>query len=904
MRRLQTPNLALRIGCALALLSATGGAVAAQPAEARADVTGPPLSGARTLSEPGLADVIRRFDFNERPLGNFEETPAAWERLTGPGLPAHAIARIDDEEGRPAPSVRLGLAGIGSNVALEYRGRDIEVEPGANYRVRALVRASGLRHARAFVAAFIVNAAGERIPGSEAVSELVGGAANDESWRPIELVCSNLTRDGRTLRLQLWILQAHLFRAAHDERIAPIQAEDVRAAVWFDELVVMRIPQLQARLSVTGNILKRDEAAELILECPGLTVGQSNVELAVRDRGGRELVADSLRLDLAAGGGGRWPIPRLPPGWYAVTARVSAGGVTAIDAYIPFAVLAALPEGLLTAPDFGVDLVGLKLLEPGGLAALLPELRARAVRVGVPAVGTLNLPEHVRYFRSVSESVRALNLKRIDAAGVLLAPPRPGAGGGERSLREFVTAERGWREAVLPPVAELSNVLMTWQLDREGHAVGAAQRGWLDGETALPTVLASCVSRPEIMRPVSLFEAGAEGGGRRSLYVPARISPRELGRALADLSQATHTGDELYLEPIGDAGVPEARREADLLQRLVIARALFEGRIFVPAPVDLLPGGGAPQMVPARAFGAVRTLLHFLSGRTPAGALAAGPNTVALVFRTSDTEPGGLVVAWTWEERAAPRLADVQLEGAPRLYDTEGVERPLEAGPSGVRVPVSQRPVVIDGVNVPLTLLRGSFAITPEFIQTDRTDERPMVRFRNFHSQPAAGSVVLSPPPGWNMQPLQFDFNVAPGEQFEQSLALRLPPRQIGTTQAIRADLTLRAPQPARLNLDLPVTVGLRDVRVEVTTRWSGDDLIVEQTLRNQSSQPVSFTAFVDAPARPRLERAFLQVPPQEHRTQTYTLRDARLLAGRKFRAGVQEIRGTRALEQLVEIPQ
>lgn len=903
MSTVRAPKLVVRIGCALALLTASCSTAGAQPAEARADVDGPPLTAARLLSEPQLADVIRRFDFNERPLGNFEEIPAAWERLTGPGLPAHAIARIDDDEGQPAPSVRLGLAGIGSNVALAYRGQDIAVEPGADYRARALARASGLRHARAFMAAYVVDAAGERIAGSEAVSELVGGAAGDDSWRSIELVCSNHTRDGRTLRLQLWILQAHLFRAAHDARIAPIQAEDVRAAVWFDELVVLRVPQLQVRLSAAGNILQRDETAELILECPGLSIGQSNVELTVRDASGRELVADALRLDIGTGGGGRWPIPRLPPGWYAVTARVTVAGMTAIDAQLPFAVLAPLPDAQLAAPDFGADLVGLSSLDASALAALLPELRARACRFGVPAVGTLNLPEHVRYFRSLSESVRALNLKRIDAAGVLLAPPRPGAGGGERSLRDFVTGERGWREAVLPPVAELSNVLMTWQLDHEAHAIGAAQGGWLDGETALPTVLASCVSRPEIMRPVSVFNGG-RGGGRHSLYVPARVPPRDLGRVLDGLGHTTNTGDELYLEAIRDAGVPEARREADLLQRLAIARALFDGRIFFAAPVEALNAGGAPQVVPGRMFGGVRTLLHFLTGRTPAGALDAGPNTVALVFRTADEESSGLVVAWTWEEHARARLVDLQLEGTPRLFDMDGVERPLESGAGGVRVPVSQRPVVIDGVNVPLTLLRGSFAITPEFIQTDRTDERPTVRFRNFHSHPVAGSVVLHPPAGWNMQPLQFDFNVPPGEAFEQSLALRLPPRQIGTTQAIQADLALRSPQPERLKLEIPVTVGLRDVRVEIATRWSGDDLVVEQTLTNQSSAAVGFTAFLDAPARPRLERAFLQVPPQEHRTQTYTLRDARALAGRKLRAGVQEIQGTRALEQLVEIPQ
>ena len=79
------------------------------------------------------------FDFDERALGNYDDTPMYWEQLRGDGFPAlYAKGRFDDQVGRDAaPSFRLDIAT--GNVAYEYRNLDLTVVPESDYFMKPLV---------------------------------------------------------------------------------------------------------------------------------------------------------------------------------------------------------------------------------------------------------------------------------------------------------------------------------------------------------------------------------------------------------------------------------------------------------------------------------------------------------------------------------------------------------------------------------------------------------------------------------------------------------------------------------------------------------------------------------------------------------------------------------------------
>ncbi len=101
----------------------------------------------------------------------------------------------------------------------------------------------------------------------------------------------------------------------------------------------------------------------------------------------------------------------------------------------------------------------------------------------------------------------------------------------------------------------------------------------------------------------------------------------------------------------------------------------------------------------------------------------------------------------------------------------------------------------------------------------------------------------------------------------------------------------------------VPITVGLRNILLEAQAWWMGDDLVVQQLLRNLSDRSVSFTAFCQAPAWARAEQTFLNLAPGDAAVRVYRFTDARELTGSALHLGIQEIRGERALDQLVEVP-
>jgi hypothetical protein len=105
------------------------------------------------------------------------------------------------------------------------------------------------------------------------------------------------------------------------------------------------------------------------------------------------------------------------------------------------------------------------------------------------------------------------------------------------------------------------------------------------------------------------------------------------------------------------------------------------------------------------------------------------------------------------------------------------------------------------------------------------------------------------------------------------------------------------------LHFEFALRVELKDIVVDASAWWDGEDLLIEQSLRNLSPVPVSFNAFCQPPERAQLEAAFLDVPAGQVRTRAYRLPAAHALAGSRLWMGIAEIGGRRTLDQLVSIP-
>ena len=153
------------------------------------------------------------------------------------------------------------------------------------------------------------------------------------------------------------------------------------------------------------------------------------------------------------------------------------------------------------------------------------------------------------------------------------------------------------------------------------------------------------------------------------------------------------------------------------------------------------------------------------------------------------------------------------------------------------------------------------------------------------------------------MAPNPVRVQLAPGQALTQALNLNIPPRQVAGPRELEVDVCLAQPERVALHFVVPLELGLQDIAVEASAWWDGEDLLIEQSLRNLSPVPVSFNAFCQPPERAQLEAAFLDVPAGQVRTRAYRLPAAHALAGSRLWMGIAEIGGRRTLDQLVSIP-
>lgn len=879
----------------LARLLALG--VAAYSPVAAAQVT-PPNRIARPPDVLHLYRSVKEFDFDERPLGNFERTPMYWTRLEGTGLPAFARGEFDDAVGHTAPpSFRLRLSGIGSNVCYEYRNADLEVSPGSDYQIVGYVRCEGLKYARAFIGAYLVDATGRRIPGSENISPLV---ATTDAWERVELAIVGDYESAAAIRLQLWILQTHIWdQTAH--RPDAIIREDVNASAWFDDISVYRLPRARLRLSAPGGLsqIGADDAFEI--ELSNMSNESLDARLVIHDADGREVRVIDSNLIASEQTRTRIPLPALSAGYYTCRLFLSSRGDSLLERSISFAVLSPLPAISASENDVGVELGRWRGADPAGLEALALQLGCRAVMLPLSLDESADDLDRHEESRELALLVRALVGRRMEPICVLTTTALQD--NRNQAAQDSSAALTAYFEERLGPVLmQLGGALATWQL---GDQPLDTPRGSVWNEASREAVrayLSRHVTLPELVLPVLDSATAIDARDILLVRIPEYIPTRGI---VPHLEFLTETSDRRRWVSLRMPRATDSRemRLADQMRRIVLTKALAPERIFLPACFAQSSDGGALAWHPTEEFIPFRTLIAYLAGKIADTVIYLDEDCIGIVFREPGRPREGVMVAWTWRDRPLSDPLRVYLGDQPRMIDIWGNRSELRVDQGRTLLPLSPMPIIVDGVEAPLAHLAASFSIFPDHLDPSEPDRTPTIRFTNTFETTLVGRFEISGPSSWRVSPQAVEFSIPAGESLERPLSIVTPPRQVATTETVRITMQIRSPADARLQFETPLTVGLRDIQVHATARWEGPDLLVEQTLRNQSRQTVSFTGSCDAPLRPRIERAFMEVPPGEYRTQRYLIRDARELSGRRIRLGVNEIRGTRTLEQLVDIP-
>ncbi|MCH8805521.1 MAG: hypothetical protein IH986_05480 [Planctomycetes bacterium] len=526
-----------------------------------------PLPGRPNLRK-NLYSVVKRFDFDERKLGNFEDLPKHWFRLAGPGLPAYNDGRFDEDIGQgAAPSFRLNIRG-GKSVGYEYRGPDVPVRPESDYLIVAHIRADDLRFTQAFVAAYLVDRFGTRIAGSDRVSRLVPatedsrGAASQtpapasppteagsdtarerKRWERVELLVEGDYGDARALRLQLWIMQRNEWVTDPLDAVDPIRRQDAKASAWFDDIGIYRLPRARLRLTNPAALVHAGRPESFVLTVYNETRQQLDAELVVTDRHGVERHRQRVGVPAFAREPLRTPVPPLPPGFYHARLRLlaprspeverdreparddSAVGPSApadpndppsetdewiLQRDLGFAVLPRLASPGLATPDLGVDLGTWRRGRPRALRELLTTLHCGAIKIGVPMIGALDSDEKQAYFRQISELIRMLAQSGIESTGVILSPSAAAGHDDATSTLKMVQGDSTWSQRFNPTLASIGGLLSTWQLGDEALELSADQ-AWSTKEIRrVSDELSRFVTLPKVVVPTSVFDVPAE----------------------------------------------------------------------------------------------------------------------------------------------------------------------------------------------------------------------------------------------------------------------------------------------------------------------------------------------------------------------------------------------------------
>lgn len=882
-----------------------------------------------TVDKADSYRLVCKFDFNERPLGNYDETPMYWVRLRGDGLPPFASGRFDETVGHDAPpSFRLSLQT--GNVAYECQQPELVVVPESDYYVVAHVRAEQLVNARAFLAAHFVDRFGERIPGSERISGLVRSTGQSpEPWQRVSLTLTAESPAAYALRMQVWVLQSYVWRQAGDDMVDPIVRRDVYASAWFDDLQVFRLPRATLRFSNDGHIVAPGAQEGFILELGSGALENVEAELLVLDDAGREVHAsridlrsaarqtaadesatrpsgepaadiDSLAYAEHAAARVRIALPDLPPGTYTTRVRLQREAETLLERVSRVAVLPELPVEPGPATNLGVDLGEWPVSGAAGVMELLDALGCGAVKLGLPLRADSAGGAFGRYLTEVVETIRVLNRRRVDVTGTFLAPDaqRPGR---HVATRAVLRQDSRWRERLSPILAHLGGLLPTWQTGDEDAELRTGE--WeADELSALREHLMRFMTLPTLVVPAPLADAKPLRQDVSSVLVPAGVPTRTMPGAL-DFLTLEQPGARFWitLQRADDPQTPPRWQAIDAARRVVLGSALAPERVYVPAPFERIGAGSERNWHPTAEYIALRTVFHHLAGKHCVTAMQPDPTTVALIFKDSR---GACLVMWSWRDDAPAEPVELYLGGAPVAVDLFGRRVPLEERSGRTRVPVGAAPLFVSNFDPGLAQLQASYSLTPAYVELHSSEPKPVLTFENPYDELLQGEVRLTPPGAWQVEPQMFSFSLPPGGRFEQPLEILSPPRQVASTYDLQVQMSFNGPRQTTMEFREAITLGLRDLVVESNAYWQDDDLVVEQTLRNLSDQVISFTSYCQARDRPRVDRMLLEVQPGQIETCYYLFDDARDLAGTLLYVGVDEIRGERSLNQLVAVPE
>ncbi len=870
---------------------------ATRPALTDTPADRPPIAGRR---------IVAQFDFNDRPPGFDQPFPPFWKQHRAAGFPFYLEGRYDEKFGHEAaPSFRLQLDG--GSLAYRYDERTIAVRTASDYVISGWVRSEGLRNARAYITAYYMDRKGQTIEGTERRSALVGGSGEITDWQHIFVALPGNVSESRYIGIVLWLTQSRIWRGG-PEPLREIVTEDVRAAAWFDDITVYRLPRVALRTARPGQVFDEDERVELQTEISDPDGLNLLARLHVFAADGREIL--NRRVPIHTEQGDRAEsiyLDQLDPGVYYADLLVSTeDNVPLVRRSLRFArVLSRVSPPVAAGRRWGVILEDVEPALLAGQRRLLQQLHTEFVKVPVwrarQALAGSNRAQEIvdRYLEAIIESYAepiAVLCNDLSHADRVLAP------GLDSILDLFSEDPLAWKPLIASTWSRYAGLTHVWQVGQDGDETLAADPRLNEILPVLTREMMPIIGQPQLadVTLANYHQDTPRTADYRSITIPAAIAPDDIHRYLPPSVEGPPERIWVTVEGLEDH-YPRELRLADLSKRLAEAYFLNLGGVFIKAPwqgrIRLLDA----QVDPTEDFIVFRTIADVLGGASPVSRTHIDGRARCLVF-----DRNGMAILFVWDEQAPPEGVEhfVCLSEDAEQVDLWGRRLPVPTVGSRQVVRIGPMPTFIVHTPTWLVEFRRQFAVEPMLVEASFKERRCRVVFRNTFHEPISGLLRLTPPENWEIRPFRLPFSLQPGEQFSQEIEVHFPLNAEAGIKAFAGEFTVDAERRYRFVEPAWFELGLKNLDLNTTIYRAGSRAIVRLTLSNLTEQAVSFDGFVIAPGRQRVNRPFPNILPGQSVTKEFAVEQADSLRGRKIRVGFNEIEGSyRLWNQLLTVP-
>ena len=865
------------------------------------------LAGTAKAQDTPVSRTLRVIDFEERRLGNGEELPMHWSKLEGAPFPHYVNARLARGRARSGRyTFRFDLNG--GSLAYRYDPGHIKVQPRAHYRVETHVQTTVLTHARARLTAYFVDIDGRTIERSIRHAELYSATRENEGWKHLEVELS-AGHDAQWLVIELGLLQPAMYG---DETLGrqTLFPQDIRGTAWFDDVVVSQVPKVRMTTDRPGNIFRRGETLGLEVVVNDRSTDDLAAQLVIRDAAGKDVYQRSGALDLTIAeneGPGqkrmKLLLPPLSPGWYRAGLVMTSQGQFVGREQLDLVLLA--DDAPHARPDerFGIIATELPFEGWAELPEILPFLAAGRVKLAVwNRYGDIQQHDPAGFDQLL---MRLQELLITPTACITALPPNVARrAGGDRLIHLLSARLEDWQPQLSYTISRHATKLDRWQLGDDGTDAFVNEKAMRDVYGLVYGEFAKLVQGPDLAMPwPAWYELEGQMPATIALSAPPSILPHQLPLYMQEFKRHEGHNLSLSLQVLDREQYGRDVQIRDMAQRMIYALSADARRLDIPLPFTVRREEDRVVRQPQEMLMIMRTIITTLGGAHFRGRVPIADGVEAFLFERGGQ---GILALWNRHARAGIKQLNLVLGDRPRAIDLWGnvtpLLRPRDAAPGHVQFALGEMPVFLVDIDSALAQLRASVAMDRPLIESAFMAHRRKLRFVNPYRQSISGSVKLKAPAGWTVSPPTMTFSINPGETFERDITLEFPYNSYAGAKTIDAQFVLQADRPVSMTVPITLMLGLSDVGMQTLALREAKDVVVQQFITNYGQRPIDYTSFAIFPGQARQERLVTNLGPGRTTVKTYRFNNVEITPQMRIRTGVKELRGTRILNDEVEI--